>query len=285
MPAPSLTYTLTNGSTADATQVQQNFQDLLNGYTDGTKDLSISALTCAGTATLNGHVNLGNSSADDLTITASLASTIPIKTTNTYNIGSATLGLAGIYFGTSDTDTVRIVAAGTMAASRTYTLPDAGAAADFIMSQGAQTKAGVLTLSNGVSFGSATLANYEETTATVTFDTGAFTGGSAKAVTAVIRKVGKMVFVELPTPSLGTTNATSASMSTSGTPLSSYAPAATVHIPIETVINGGVNNAGYATVSATGVVQVLFHTNGSTTVASGSTLVGFLRCVLAYTVA
>ena len=83
MAAPSLTYTLTNGTTADASQVQQNFSDLLNGITDGTKDLSISALTCAGTATLNGHVNLGNSSADDLSITASLASTLPIKTTNT----------------------------------------------------------------------------------------------------------------------------------------------------------------------------------------------------------
>lgn len=146
MAAPSLTYTLTNGVTADATQVMQNLNDLLNGYTDGTKDLSISALTCAGTATLNGHINLGNSSADDLTITASLASSLPIKTTNTYNIGSATLGLAGVYFGTGDTDTARIVSAA-LAASRTYTLPDAGGAADFVMTAGTQTIAGAKTFS------------------------------------------------------------------------------------------------------------------------------------------
>lgn len=122
MAAPSLTYTLTNGSTADATQVQQNFSDLLNGITDGTKDLSISALTCAGTATLNGHVNLGNSSADDLTITASLASTLPIKTTNTYDIGTSTIGLRALYLG-ANSQTVNIKGSSSMSATWTMTLP------------------------------------------------------------------------------------------------------------------------------------------------------------------
>ncbi len=143
MAAPSLTYTLTNGSTADATQVMQNFNDLLNGIADGTKDLSINALTCAGTATLNGHVNIGNAAGDDLTVTASLASTIPIKTTNTYNIGSATLGLAGAYFGTGSTQTARIVAASSFASARTYTLPDLGSAGTFAFLEGAQTFTGL----------------------------------------------------------------------------------------------------------------------------------------------
>ncbi len=133
MTSPSVTYTLSNGATADASQVNQNYTDIINGITDGTKDLSISALTCAGTATLNGHVNLGNASADDLTITASLASTIAIKTTNTYNIGSATLGLAGIYFGTGSTQTARVVAASSFAGALTYTLPDVGVAAKFVL--------------------------------------------------------------------------------------------------------------------------------------------------------
>jgi hypothetical protein len=101
----------------------QNFTDVLNGITDGSKDLSISALTAAGTATLNGHVNLGNSSADDLTITASLASSLPIKTTNSFDIGSADLGLRALYLGTSDTDTGKLQA-GTLTADRTYTFPD-----------------------------------------------------------------------------------------------------------------------------------------------------------------
>ena len=136
MAAPSLTYTLTNGQTADADQVMQNFNDLLNGYTDGTKDLSISALTCAGTSTFNGAVNLGNASGDDLTFTGSLASTIPIKTTATYNIGSSTLGLAGIYFG-ANSQTVRVIGSGSMSATWTLTLPvTAGTDKYFLMTNG-----------------------------------------------------------------------------------------------------------------------------------------------------
>ncbi len=131
MAAPSLTYTLTNGSTADATQVMQNFNDLLNGVTDGTKDLSISALTCAGTATLNGHVNVGNSTSDDLTVTASLASSLPIKTNTTYNIGSSTLGLGGLYIGGTSTFTTKLAGAAT--ASYTITLPvDVPAGNDYV---------------------------------------------------------------------------------------------------------------------------------------------------------
>jgi hypothetical protein len=97
MPAPSYTYTHTNGTTADASQVMQNFNDILNGVTDGTKDLSISALTCAGTATFNGSVAVGNASADDFTVTASLASTIPVKTDSSFDIGSTSLRLRRIY--------------------------------------------------------------------------------------------------------------------------------------------------------------------------------------------
>jgi hypothetical protein len=122
MPAPSLTYTLTNGNTADATQVMQNFTDILNGVSDGTKDLSINALTAAGAATLNGHVTLGNAAADDLTINASLASSIPVKTTATYNIGAATLGLLSVYFG-RNSQTTRVIGSATMSATYTLTLP------------------------------------------------------------------------------------------------------------------------------------------------------------------
>lgn len=121
MAAISLTYTLTNGTTADASQVMQNFNDLVNGTSDGTKDFSINALTVAGTATLNGNVNLGNSSSDDLTVTASLASTIPVKTNTSYDIGSSTLGLRSIYVGGTSTFTTRIMSAAT--ASWTLTLP------------------------------------------------------------------------------------------------------------------------------------------------------------------
>jgi len=132
MPAPSLTYTLTNGSTADASQVMQDLNDLLNGITDGTKDLSISALTVAGTLTANGNVNLGNASGDDLTITASLASTIPIKTTASYDIGSSTLGLRAIYFGRNG-QTVNVVGSSSMSATWTLTLPVSAGTANYLL--------------------------------------------------------------------------------------------------------------------------------------------------------
>ncbi len=145
MAAPSYTYSLTNGATADAAQVMQNYNDILNGVTDGTKDLTINALTCNGAVSLKGTVTLGDATADDITVTGSLASTIAIKTTNTYNIGSATLGLAGVYFGTGSTQTARIVATGTLASSRTYTLLDAGAAANVVLSEGTATINGTKT--------------------------------------------------------------------------------------------------------------------------------------------
>lgn len=123
MAFPSVTYTFSNSTTADATQVNQNFQDIISGLSDGTKDLSISALTVAGNASFSGNVTLGNATGDDVTVTGSLASTINIKTTNSYNIGSATLGLAGIYFGQSGGANTSRVVAPVVASDLTHTLP------------------------------------------------------------------------------------------------------------------------------------------------------------------
>lgn len=158
MAAPSLTYSLTNGSTADASQVMQDLNDIINGISDGTKDLTINALTANGTANLKGQVNLGDATADDIQFNGSLATTIGIKTTNLYNIGSATKGLAGAYFGTGSTQTAQIVATGTLAASRVYTLLDAGAAANFVLSEGTATINGVKTFA-GQLIGKGTVTN------------------------------------------------------------------------------------------------------------------------------
>lgn len=131
MPSPAVTYTFSNSTTADATQVNQNFSDVINGITDGTKDLSISAITAAGTATFNGNVNIGNASSDDLTITASLASSIAIKTASTYNVGSSTLGLLSIYFN-NNSQTVRVMASGSASATWTLTLPTTSGTAGYV---------------------------------------------------------------------------------------------------------------------------------------------------------
>jgi len=116
MAAPSYTYTLANSTTADADEVMQNFNDILNGVSDGSKDLSISALTCAGAATFNGNVTLGNATTDDLTPTGRWAADLDPKTAATYALGSSTLPWSeinldngatdggAIYFGASTSD-------------------------------------------------------------------------------------------------------------------------------------------------------------------------------------
>ena len=120
MANPSVSITFVNATTASASDVNTCFTDIINSLTDSTKDLSISALTCAGTATLNGAVTLGNASGDDITITGSIAASIPVKTNATYDFGSSTLGLASVYLGTG-TKTTRLMGGATT--SWTMTLP------------------------------------------------------------------------------------------------------------------------------------------------------------------
>lgn len=87
----SVTYSFSNGSTADATEVNTNFQDIIDGTSDGSKDFSISALTCAGNATFNANTTIGNATSDDLTITARVASDVIPKTDGSLDLGSSSL--------------------------------------------------------------------------------------------------------------------------------------------------------------------------------------------------
>lgn len=115
----TVTYSFTNGTAADAGQVNTNFNDIISGTSDGTKDFNIAALTCAGTSTFNGNVLLGNASGDDVQFNGSLATSIPIKTQRTYDIGSADLGLRLTYLGMNSTYTIAFGA------------PSSGASADY----------------------------------------------------------------------------------------------------------------------------------------------------------
>lgn len=220
MAAPSVTYTFANSTTSDATQVNTNFSDIINGVSDGTKDLSINALTCAGTATLNGNVNLGNASGDDLTITASLASSLAIKTTATYNIGSATLGILSLYIGNS-TFTTRLLSAAT--SSWTLTLPVTGGTSGYFM----QT--------NGS--GTATWADVVTTTTSSAALTGLTSPPTVAIRTTVIgTTTGSIVTITVPAlPSLYTKSGNGAI----GLPTiaASYRPTANVVVSQPTVIN------------------------------------------------
>lgn len=127
MPFPSVTYTFANSTTADATQVNQNFTDLVNGISDGTKNINISALTAAGTTLLNGNVTLGASSSNTLTLNAVISSSMAFGTTFTYDIGSSTVGAKSLYLASNDSTahSVRLIA-GAVGTSYTFTLPTSG---------------------------------------------------------------------------------------------------------------------------------------------------------------
>lgn len=192
MAAPTLTYTLTNGTTADASQVQQNFTDLLNGYTDGSKDLSISAITLAGNFTANGTTNtIGNASSDTLTVTASLAADLVPNAAGTINFGSAALGYLSIYLAASgDGDTARIVAP-SLGSDITLTLP--AATGTFATLTGTETftnktlTSPVMTAptlgvasATSITFGGTALSVYTQAT-TIAHDDGLYTGPGGTA--------------------------------------------------------------------------------------------------------
>jgi hypothetical protein len=108
MAYPSVTYTFTNGTTASATEVNQNFTDLINGISDGTKDLSISALTVAGTASLNGAVNIGNATSDDIAVNGYITTALIPKADDSYDLGTAALAWQDGYFeGKVYTDSIK----------------------------------------------------------------------------------------------------------------------------------------------------------------------------------
>jgi hypothetical protein len=121
MASPSVTWTFTNGTTSDATQVNTNLQDLIDCMSDGTTDFSIGTVTVAGASTFNGTVTLGNSTADDITFTGSIAASVPVKANATYDFGGSTTGMRSYYIGNGAL-TVRLLA-GTLTESYTITLP------------------------------------------------------------------------------------------------------------------------------------------------------------------
>ena len=122
MATASVTNIFTNGTTAQASEVNTNFTNAINWTADGTTDFTIGSLVVNGATSLTGAVTLGDSTADDIIVTGNLASSITIKTNATYNIGAATLAPLSIYLG-NGTKSTRLLA-GTVGTSWTLTLPN-----------------------------------------------------------------------------------------------------------------------------------------------------------------
>jgi len=74
MAFPSITYTFVNSTTADATQVNRNFTDLINGVSDGVHDIRVNDASVVGNLTLSNALS---------------ARTILPGTADLYDLGSA----------------------------------------------------------------------------------------------------------------------------------------------------------------------------------------------------
>jgi hypothetical protein len=243
----------------------QNFNDILNGVSDATKSISVSAVTVAGTSSLNGAVILGASSANDLTINGSLASSIPVKTNNSFDIGSSTLGLRKLYLGNGGAGATCDIVSASHATTREYTVPDCGAAASFVMTEVAQTINGAKTFGSGIVVGgnttgdsnlgtisSVTNSKYYKATADLTF-TGPFASGQVKTITYVFHGA----VVTLRVPDLSASAATSATALATALP-SALWPAAAQRVQLVQIENAGVVQAfaGWVQVGTDGVIAI-----------------------------
>jgi hypothetical protein len=200
MAYPSVTYTFTNGTTASATEVNQNFTDLINGLSDGTKDLSISALTVAGTASLNGAVNIGNATSDDIAVNGYITTALIPKSDDSYDLGTAALAWQDAYFdGAVYTDTISELTGAAGVTVDGVKLKDTG-----VDISGAGTSSGQVKFpaTQNASSDVNTLDDYEEGTwspslagGTITSETGTLTTVTVNV--ARYTKIGNMVMFNL----------------------------------------------------------------------------------------
>jgi hypothetical protein len=72
MAAIAVTNTFVSSTPILASAVNQNFTDIVNGLSDGTKDLTVLSLT-ATTLTINGNTTLGDASSDTITVNGTMA--------------------------------------------------------------------------------------------------------------------------------------------------------------------------------------------------------------------
>lgn len=140
MAYPSVTYTFTNGTTADGANVSTNFTNLVSGLSDGTKDLNMNAATFAGNLTANGNIVLGNATSDTIALTgivsigtsgsylANLGGTVLLPTytfTGDLNTGIWSSGADAIDISTAGVQRVRVDSAGVVQIGSSATPPAA----------------------------------------------------------------------------------------------------------------------------------------------------------------
>ena len=106
MATPTVTYTFSNSTVADASEVNTNFADLINALTDGTSDHAINTLTLTSTLTANGNVTLGNASGDTLTVNATPTFAAATTFSNTIDVTGTASFDGDVNLGDGSGDTI-----------------------------------------------------------------------------------------------------------------------------------------------------------------------------------
>lgn len=120
MASPTVTYTFSNSTVADAAEVNTNFSDLINALTDGTSDHSISTLTLASTFTANGNVTLGNASGDTLTVNATPTFAAATTFSSTIDVTGTASFDGDVNIGDGSGDTITVAGTSTFTAAATF---------------------------------------------------------------------------------------------------------------------------------------------------------------------
>lgn len=276
MAYPSVTYTISNGNPNDGAQVAQNFTDLVNGLSDGTKDLNVAALTA------NGSITLGDNVADDLTVTASLASTFPIKTNATYAFGSTTKGLTALYFGNS-TFTIGLTCP-TLAASYTLTLPTAVPASTLpvVMSTAGALSTSAITQAMRAALGeqiSSSSGNFSTTTVSSSV--------SVTNLSVTITTTGRRVFIGLVPDGTSNTSYVGNSSNAGSSALEikrDGTAVARMQVPYSSLVSGagGIPVGGYFVIEAPAAGSYTYTVTLDTSSSGGSTFACKYAKLLAY---
>lgn len=285
MAAPSVTYTFSNGTTADASEVNQNFSDIISGITDGTEDLTISALTCQGTITANSTINKVTITppTTSATITVADGKTFTCSNTLTFSgtdSSSVAFGAGGTVTYTSNT--LAVFAATTSSQLAGVISDETGSGAlvfgtsptiatpsitGTITVSSTPRISGTLDFDDGLTINQgSTLSTYTSTSVTTNTQSSAFAATSA---TVYLHRVGDVVTCIIPEVRASVTSADTLRFSANHVP-AGYRPTTLQHFLVFGEDNGTATaTRGYITTGGVIIIQGSITSGSFTTAASG----------------